>query len=531
MDNSQYKTFNYEITHDPSFMDKENAMTPELHEILDSLFIEINENKEGKKTIDKLLKLIEKYPGNPQLKNLLSVAYNNAGNTTKSREVNHWIIAEHPDYLFGKLNLAAQYYEDEEYNKIPQLLGKIMEIQDLYPDRKKFHLAEVTGFNKIAILYFIATGNLEAAKGRYEIMKEIAPDHPDTEFVSMEMIKAEMRKNLDVLKERKESEINVTHVLNKKPRQTREAPVFENQLIHRLYSNGLYIDGTLITEILSLPRESLIRDLELILYDLLCRYDFFKQEVDNKGWKEEEMNFPIHALSLLGELRSESSLPKVLDILKQDDEFLDFWFGDHITSSLWEPLYYIGNRQLDTLLEFMKSPGINTYARSGVSDAVNQIAFHQPQRKEEVIEWYKNIFEFFINSRVEDNVIDSEAIGLLIGNVVDLQATSLIPEIEKLYALGFASINVMGELSSVLRDITKKPAYDCKKELMSILDRYHEITTTWAGYTEDDDEHIFDDFEEIPKIMPVKTEPKIGRNDPCPCGSGKKYKNCCLKKK
>lgn len=22
---------------------------------------------------------------------------------------------------------------------------------------------------------------------------------------------------------------------------------------------------------------------------------------------------------------------------------------------------------------------------------------------------------------------------------------------------------------------------------------------------------------------------KIGRNDPCPCGSGKKYKQCCLK--
>jgi len=22
---------------------------------------------------------------------------------------------------------------------------------------------------------------------------------------------------------------------------------------------------------------------------------------------------------------------------------------------------------------------------------------------------------------------------------------------------------------------------------------------------------------------------KVGRNDPCPCGSGKKYKNCCGK--
>ena len=26
---------------------------------------------------------------------------------------------------------------------------------------------------------------------------------------------------------------------------------------------------------------------------------------------------------------------------------------------------------------------------------------------------------------------------------------------------------------------------------------------------------------------PVRTGPKVGRNDPCPCGSGKKYKNCC----
>ncbi len=27
-------------------------------------------------------------------------------------------------------------------------------------------------------------------------------------------------------------------------------------------------------------------------------------------------------------------------------------------------------------------------------------------------------------------------------------------------------------------------------------------------------------------VMPVKAAPRIGRNDPCPCGSGKKYKNC-----
>ena len=37
---------------------------------------------------------------------------------------------------------------------------------------------------------------------------------------------------------------------------------------------------------------------------------------------------------------------------------------------------------------------------------------------------------------------------------------------------------------------------------------------------------------EIEKNKPFhREEPKIGRNDPCPCGSGKKYKKCCGKGK
>ncbi len=31
------------------------------------------------------------------------------------------------------------------------------------------------------------------------------------------------------------------------------------------------------------------------------------------------------------------------------------------------------------------------------------------------------------------------------------------------------------------------------------------------------------------KAKPARTGPKVGRNDPCPCGSGKKYKQCCGK--
>jgi preprotein translocase subunit SecA len=36
----------------------------------------------------------------------------------------------------------------------------------------------------------------------------------------------------------------------------------------------------------------------------------------------------------------------------------------------------------------------------------------------------------------------------------------------------------------------------------------------------------FDDTRELQKPTPIRVEQKIGRNDPCPCGSGKKYKSC-----
>lgn len=37
---------------------------------------------------------------------------------------------------------------------------------------------------------------------------------------------------------------------------------------------------------------------------------------------------------------------------------------------------------------------------------------------------------------------------------------------------------------------------------------------------------LYDDFS-TPKQQPVVKEQKIYPNNPCPCGSGKKYKKCC----
>jgi preprotein translocase subunit SecA len=51
-----------------------------------------------------------------------------------------------------------------------------------------------------------------------------------------------------------------------------------------------------------------------------------------------------------------------------------------------------------------------------------------------------------------------------------------------------------------------------------------------AEFTEEPAESILvENEQEIPAVTFRRNQPKVGRNDPCPCGSGKKYKKCCGK--
>lgn len=53
----------------------------------------------------------------------------------------------------------------------------------------------------------------------------------------------------------------------------------------------------------------------------------------------------------------------------------------------------------------------------------------------------------------------------------------------------------------------------------AIAPNVQEIHAYWLARRQDD----------APASSPVRrSEPRIGRNDPCPCGSGKKFKKCCL---
>lgn len=52
---------------------------------------------------------------------------------------------------------------------------------------------------------------------------------------------------------------------------------------------------------------------------------------------------------------------------------------------------------------------------------------------------------------------------------------------------------------------------------------HHEV----AEFRRDHGDWYFYDGKMVPQQPYVRNEAKVGRNDPCPCGSGKKYKKCC----
>jgi preprotein translocase subunit SecA len=56
------------------------------------------------------------------------------------------------------------------------------------------------------------------------------------------------------------------------------------------------------------------------------------------------------------------------------------------------------------------------------------------------------------------------------------------------------------------------------------------IASRQERWAEEDARHLARDASEDAPAPYVRAVPKIGRNDPCPCSSGKKYKKCCLLK-
>jgi hypothetical protein len=516
----------YNLTDDSGFLDRQNHMTPYLKDRIKDLYFDIH--KGNKSVIPLILKLIQKFPKNPQLKNCLSIAYNNLGEIEKSEEVNQRVLKEHPDYLFGILNIAAAYFHRDELDKISKLLGESMELKDLYPNRDIFHVGEFTSFTKFAIQYFFETGNLEAAESRLNLLDELFPDHQDTKSAKDWFHLRLLEKGIRGLNPEKSKNIIVKQSSFSEV-QTRENPVFIHHEIYCLYEFDLSIPRVFIENILDLPRQTVIADLEMVLYDSISRYRYFEEIFEKEGIGEDRLTFPLHAILLLGELKSKESLALILKFLSFENDFLVFWLGDHKTETIYEPIYYLGESQLDQLKAFMFRPNVDTYVKTSVLTAVQQVYFYQPHRKNEIIHWYDDVIDYFIENADNQNLNSSEMLAFIVSDITEIREKRLLPDIERLFRMTYVCEGICGPIQKVRTEFEKEGNnQESKQDLLDIFNRYLGFIGTFLPKKK----KLGKDFSKDPINFPLEPNVdiymKIGKDDPCPCGGGKKFKDCCM---
>jgi len=525
----------YQISASAEVIQQLYRITPEMQEKLTEMSVKVEKKKNS--AIKELNDLIKKHPSIPQFKTLLSLLYDKQGNHFMSNEVTRRLASLHPDYLHGKLHLANIAIANVEYEKVPEILGEAMDLKALYPDRDVFHYGEVFGFYQTTFLYFIGIENIEEARARLDVIEKI-----DTEFdLKTELF--EFRRHLMLLsldkhlKQDEEEEMDsfyVEPIPVKVVEETTEAPVFENELIQELYQNDLNIDPEIIHRILLLPRASIISDLHKMLYDSIARHKVF---TDDMEWSAKTHEFFIHALSLLADLKDDSGLDVIFDILRQDVNYIETWLSDYLNDDFYEIVYQLGSDKLDKLRSFVFEPNRYLYSRTMISGVLQQIALHEPERRAEVIDWYKSVIEEILERKDDKTIIDSEWIAYLVSDLIDLQAMELTAQITELYHHGLAFTGISGSLKDCMTDILQESEIDRKKPIFeNTFDRYRYYLDKWEYYknaTKDvadspkiDEKTSYEEVETVPSRVEM---PKVGRNDPCPCGSEKKYKKCCGK--
>ncbi len=119
---------------------------------------------------------------------------------------------------------------------------------------------------------------------------------------------------------------------------------------------------------------------------------------------------------------------------------------------------------------------------------------------------------------------DTEFAALIVDDLVSLHDASVLPDIQRAFEEGRIEefIINMEDIESIISDTTDKRFERHLKEPVDHFSRKEIEYLHNLHYTRSEKKDV--------EPAEVESKKKIGRNDPCPCGSGKKYKKCCMGK-
>ena len=229
---------------------------------------------------------------------------------------------------------------------------------------------------------------------------------------------------------------------------------------------------------------------------------------------------PVHAWRALGQLRAPEAVVPLLTLFQRADDS-----DDWVMSDLPEALALIGAQAIEPVANYLADTTHGEWARVTAADALGHIGQAHPALRAECVAR--------VTAQLEKFAEQSETLNaFLIAPLWDLGAVEAVTVIERAFASGRVDESVNGDLEDVQIHFKLK----AKREHPPKPNRLTEISKEFAGMTNElnalekenaELREVLDDLTFGREPEPYLAPPKTGRNEPCPCGSGKKYKKCC----
>ena len=248
-----------------------------------------------------------------------------------------------------------------------------------------------------------------------------------------------------------------------------------------------------------------------------------EEDDENHG----DQGLTMFAVFLLAQFREAGAYPLIYRLVSAWEGAAFFHLGDIVTEGLPRILASVCHGDTSLIKKLVESNGINPYVRSAALHSLITLYSEQALSRDDLLAYFTSLFR--LHPIREPHLIWN---SLVICSEA-MRFSELLPDIRQAYQEGLAT-NRFAALKDVEVNILKE--YD---DLRSLNYDRHYITDTitelkgWAAFREEP-QHTpyvpYDDNDWFQLQVPVHQQgPKTGRNDPCPCGSGKKFKKCCGK--
>ncbi|GHV76000.1 hypothetical protein AGMMS49942_08210 [Spirochaetia bacterium] len=176
------------------------------------------------------------------------------------------------------------------------------------------------------------------------------------------------------------------------------------------------------------------------------------------------------------------------------------------------------NGDLSLLNGVIENQNLNEFVRRAALRAYEYITRDGHITREDMISYLHSL----IRHCLEHEESEYALAGSIVNTVIDAHLFELIPEVETLFDRDMIDHFIMGTYDSFINYVFDT-RYDDRRNIHiddTIGDLEH-----WACFAEPKPKPMAP-----PSVLSPANKKKVGRNDPCPCGSGKKYKHCCLNK-